>query len=121
MAREARRGLPRLHTRGDGRRFKEAPTIFCTQFQQKDWHDRLGGGIHADGIMDRIVHNTSWVEMGEVNMRAKHGKGGSSATLGRWPLPLTTDTAAHTEYLRCSLRIMPLFMRANTHLTHEYK
>lgn len=79
MAREARRGLPRLHARGDGRRFKEAPTIFCTQFQQKDWHDRLGGGIHADGIMDRIVHNTSWVEMGEVNMRAKYGKGGGVA------------------------------------------
>ena len=57
------------------RRFKETSTIFCTQFQQKDWHARLGGGIHADAIMDRIVHNASWVEMGEVNMRAKYGKG----------------------------------------------
>lgn len=56
-------------------RFKEASAIFCTQFQQKDWHARLGGGIHADAIMDRIVHNASWVEMGEMNMRAKYGRG----------------------------------------------
>lgn len=52
------------------RRFKEASTIFCTQFQQKDWHVWLGGGIHADAFMDRIVRNALWVEMGEVNMRA---------------------------------------------------
>ena len=76
-AREARRGLPRLHARGDGEAIQGAPPpIFCTHFQQKDWHARLGGGIHADAIMDRIVHNASWVEMGEVNMRAKYGKGG---------------------------------------------
>lgn len=53
------------------RRFKEGTTVFCTQFQQKDWHARLGGGIHADAIMDRIVHNATWIEMGDVNMRAK--------------------------------------------------
>jgi hypothetical protein len=26
--------------------------------RRKDWHQRLGGGVHADAIMDRIVHNT---------------------------------------------------------------
>lgn len=54
------------------RRFKEGSTVFCTQFQRKDWHSRLGGGIHADAIMDRIVHNAIWLEMGGVNMRAKY-------------------------------------------------
>ncbi|MBD3752565.1 MAG: ATP-binding protein, partial [Micrococcales bacterium] len=44
-------------------------TVFCTQYAKKDWHQRLGGGVHADAIMDRIVHNTLWIETGDVNMR----------------------------------------------------
>ena len=44
-------------------------TVFCTQYAKKDWHQRLGSGVHADAIMDRIVHNTLWIETGDVNMR----------------------------------------------------
>lgn len=54
-------------------RYGARSTVFCTQFRQKDWHARLGGGVHADAIMDRIVHGTAWVEMGELNMRQKLG------------------------------------------------
>lgn len=54
-----------------GARYGACSTVFCTQFRQKDWHARLGGGVHADAIMDRIVHGTAWVEMGELNMRRK--------------------------------------------------
>ena len=50
-----------------------ASTVFCTQFKKKDWHPRLGGGVHADAIMDRIVHNAVWVDMGEANMRQRCG------------------------------------------------
>lgn len=50
-----------------------ASTVFCTQFKKKDWHPRLGGGVHADAIMDRIVHNAVWVDMGEANMRQRRG------------------------------------------------
>ena len=46
-------------------------SIFCTQFKQSDWHSRLGGGKNAEAVMDRIVHNAIWVEMGEINMREK--------------------------------------------------
>jgi len=46
-------------------------TIFCTQYHKKDWHARLRGGVHADAITDRIVHNAVWLETGETNMRAK--------------------------------------------------
>jgi len=35
------------------RRYGQASTVFCTQYQQKDWHQRLGSGVHADAIMDR--------------------------------------------------------------------
>ena len=54
-------------------RYGTASTVFCTQFKKKDWHPRLGGGVHADAIMDRIVHNAVWVDMGEANMRQRRG------------------------------------------------
>ena len=55
-------------------RYVTGSTVFCTQFRKKDWHARLGGGVHADAIMDRIVHNSIWMEMGEVNMRERMSK-----------------------------------------------
>ena len=54
-------------------RYGTASTVFCTQFKKKDWHPRLGSGVHADAIMDRIVHNAVWVDMGEANMRQRRG------------------------------------------------
>lgn len=56
------------------RRHDSAPTIFCTQYRQEDWHARLGGGVHADAIMDRIVHNAVWIETGTMNMREYYSK-----------------------------------------------
>jgi DNA replication protein DnaC len=52
------------------RRHETASTIFCTQYKKEDWHARLGGEVHADAIMDRIVHNMTWIYSGELNMRA---------------------------------------------------
>jgi len=51
------------------RRHDSVSTIFCTQYRQENWHARLGGGVHADAIMDRIVHNAVWVDTGSMNMR----------------------------------------------------
>jgi DNA replication protein DnaC len=53
------------------RRYDTVSTVFCTQYAKKDWHHRLGGAVHADAIMDRIVHQTIWVDTGSQNMR-KH-------------------------------------------------
>lgn len=53
------------------RRYDSSSTEFCTQYAKKDWHQRLGGGAHADAIMDRIVHNTLWIEAGSTNMRER--------------------------------------------------
>jgi len=47
----------------------ETAAVFCTQYQQEDWHQRLGSGVRAGAIMDRIIHNTVWVETGNNNMR----------------------------------------------------
>ena len=46
-------------------------TIFISQYPKAEWHERLGGGTHADSIMDRIVHNSYSVPITETNMR-KH-------------------------------------------------
>lgn len=51
-------------------RYDERPTVFCTQHRQEGWHTRLGADVTAEAIMDRIVHKTAWVGMGEMNMRA---------------------------------------------------
>ena len=51
------------------RRYDTTSTVFCTQYAKKDWHQRLGSGVHADAIMDRIVHNTIWIDTGTHNMR----------------------------------------------------
>ena len=51
------------------RRYDSNSTVFCTQYSKKDWHERLGSGVYADAIMDRIVHRTIWIETGGTNMR----------------------------------------------------
>lgn len=56
------------------RKCMESTIIFCTQFRKGDWHARLGGGVQADAIMDRIVHNTVWVFAGDINMREHYAK-----------------------------------------------
>lgn len=56
-------------------RYGTGSTVFCTQFRKKDRHARLGGGVHADAIMDRIAHNATWVDMGDTNMRQRRSDG----------------------------------------------
>lgn len=56
------------------RRYDCSSTIFCTQYKKEDWHSRLGGGVHADAMMDRIVHNAVWIYSGNKNMREFYSK-----------------------------------------------
>ena len=58
------------------RRYDATSTVFCTQYPQKDWHQRLVSGVHADAIMDRIIHNTIWMETGTFNMREQANAAG---------------------------------------------
>ncbi len=41
------------------KRRKKSSTIFCSQFRQEGWYERLGGDENplADAILDRIVHD----------------------------------------------------------------
>ena len=56
------------------RRYGESSTIFCTQYKVEDWHARLGGGVLADSIMDRIIHKSFRVYSGNINMRELHAR-----------------------------------------------
>ena len=47
--------------------------MFRTRYPQRDWHRRLGSGVHADVIMDRTAHKTIWIETGRYNLREKIG------------------------------------------------
>ena len=53
------------------RRYDNASTIFCSQYPVDEWHRRMGGGAHAESVMDRIVHNAVRIQMGDVNMRQR--------------------------------------------------
>ena len=53
------------------RRYDSSSTIFCSQYPVDEWHRRMGGGAHAESVMDRIVHNAVRIQMGDVNMRQR--------------------------------------------------
>lgn len=43
------------------RRYDTASTVFCTQYAKKDWHQRLGSGVHAGGaVLVRPAPSGRW-------------------------------------------------------------
>lgn len=56
------------------RRYDSTTTVFSTQYAPGEWHTRLGGGVQADAIMDRIVHNAIKVDLGDANIRKLNSK-----------------------------------------------
>ncbi len=56
-------------------RSQNVSTIFCSQYQEVGWLERLGGGTSAEGIVDRIANNAYKIELnGNVNMREATSK-----------------------------------------------
>ena len=49
-------------------RYKKSSTIFVGQYRTTEWHTRLGG-LHADSILNCIVHNIIVIESGSIKMR----------------------------------------------------
>ena len=56
------------------RRYGEVSTVFCTLYKVEEWHARLGGGVLADSIMDRIIHRSFRVYSGNINMRELYAR-----------------------------------------------
>lgn len=63
------------------KRRKKSSTIFCSQFREKGWYERLGGDDNplADAIMDRIVYDAYKINIEsidpskDVSMREVYG------------------------------------------------
>lgn len=53
------------------RRYDCSSTIWCSQHEPSAWHARFGGGAHAEAILDRIVHNSETIDLGDANMRSR--------------------------------------------------
>lgn len=50
-------------------------TVFCSQYQEAGWLERLSGGTSAEGIVDRISNNAYRIKLsGDVNMREATSK-----------------------------------------------
>jgi len=57
-------------------RHRKGSTIFCSQFDPRGWHEKIGEETLADAILDRIVHDSYNILIdGKISMREKHGLG----------------------------------------------
>lgn len=67
---EARDLLEIIHAR-----HKRTSTIFCCQFPPSGWHSKVGEATIADAVLDRIVHDSYFIEIltDEINMRQIYG------------------------------------------------
>jgi DNA replication protein DnaC len=55
-------------------RYHKGSTIFCSQFDVKGWHEKIGDPTLADAIVDRIVHDAYTIVVeGKESMRKKNG------------------------------------------------
>ena len=54
------------------KRYRIHSTVFCSQFDVAGWHSKLGGGVLADAIMDRIVSKSQTIKIfGDKSMRSR--------------------------------------------------
>lgn len=50
------------------RRYTDRSTVPCTQHSPAGWHGRLGGGVQADAMIDRLVHGAIRIDLDDVNV-----------------------------------------------------
>jgi DNA replication protein DnaC len=53
------------------KRRKRSSTIFCSQFREEGWYERLGGDDNplADAIMDRIAYDSYKIDIESIDPR----------------------------------------------------
>jgi len=43
--------------------------VLCTRYTPAEWHGRLGGGVQANAMVDRLIHGAVRIDLGDVNVR----------------------------------------------------
>ena len=57
------------------RRMNHGAMILCSQIGIDGRHSRLGGGLLADSILDRIIHGSYIIKIeGKTSMRQRHAE-----------------------------------------------
>lgn len=51
------------------KRYDKSSTIYCSQYSSNDWYDHLGHNVQSEAILDRIVHNFTRIDLGNINFR----------------------------------------------------
>lgn len=51
------------------KRYDKTSTIYCSQYSSDDWYEHLGHNVHSEAILDRIIHNCTRIDLGNVNFR----------------------------------------------------
>lgn len=69
-------------------RYRNASTLFVSQFPAKLWHQRIAEPTLADAILDRIVHDSLKLELEGPSMRKQ------TATVGNRTASLRSEAAA---------------------------
>lgn len=72
---EARDVLEIIHAR-----HKRTSTIFCSQFSPAGWHSKIGEETLADAILDRIIHDSYTIEIGDGSERSMREVYGINST-----------------------------------------
>lgn len=55
-------------------RCNKKSTIFCSQYAYEGWHDKLGNGPVADGILDRIINSSYSIKLFGKSMREEYSR-----------------------------------------------
>lgn len=50
------------------RRYAAKPTMICTQYTPAEWHDRLGGEVQTGDMIDRLIHSSIKIDLGDANV-----------------------------------------------------
>ena len=53
-------------------RYQARSTVLTSQLPVSRWHEQIGDPTIADGILDRLVHNSHPIEMRGESMRKRH-------------------------------------------------
>lgn len=51
------------------KRYDKISAIYCSQYPSDDWYDHLGHSVQSEAILDRIVHNFTKINLGNLNYR----------------------------------------------------